>query len=71
MFEPVHGSAPDIAGQNKANPTAAIQSAAMLARHIGEVSSADRLEAAIATALATGQTGKSTDEIAKAIFDNL
>ena len=71
MFEPVHGSAPDIAGQNKANPTAAIQSAAMLARHIGEVSSADRLEAAIATALATGQSGKSTDEIAKAIFANL
>ena len=68
MFEPVHGSAPDIAGQNKANPTAAIQSAAMLLRHIGEASSADRLEAAIATALANGQAGKSTDEIAKAIF---
>ena len=68
MFEPVHGSAPDIAGQNKANPTAAIQSAAMLLRHIGEASSADRLEAAIATALANGQAGKSTDEIAQAIF---
>jgi 3-isopropylmalate dehydrogenase len=71
MFEPVHGSAPDIAGQNKANPTAAIQSAAMLARHIGEVSSADRLEAAIATALAKGQAGKSTTEIADAIFAGL
>jgi len=71
MFEPIHGSAPDIAGQNKANPTAAIQSAAMLLRHIGEVSSADRLEAAIATALAKGQSGKSTDEIAKAIFEGL
>ena len=58
MFEPVHGSAPDIAGQNKANPTAAIQSAAMLLRHIGEVASADRLEAAIAAALAKGQAGK-------------
>ena len=68
MFEPVHGSAPDIAGQNKANPTAAIQSAAMLLRHIGEVEGANRLEAAIATALANGQAGKSTDEIAQAIF---
>ena len=71
MFEPIHGSAPDIAGQNKANPTAAIQSAAMLLRHIGEVSSADRLEAAIATALANGQAGKSTTEIADAIFAGL
>lgn len=71
MFEPVHGSAPDIAGQNKANPTAAIQSAAMLLRHIGETDSADRLEAAIARALASGQAGKSTDEIAAAIFENL
>ena len=35
MFEPIHGSAPDIAGQNKANPTAAILSAAMLLRHLG------------------------------------
>jgi isocitrate/isopropylmalate dehydrogenase len=43
----------------------------MLLRHIGEVSSADRLEAAIATALAKGQSGKSTDEIAKAIFEGL
>jgi isocitrate/isopropylmalate dehydrogenase len=43
----------------------------MLARHIGEVEAANRLEAAIATALASGQSGKSTDEIAKAIFANL
>lgn len=71
MFEPVHGSAPDIAGQNKANPTAAILSAAMLLRHIGEVDSANRLEAAIAAALASGQAGKSTTEIADAIFSNL
>jgi 3-isopropylmalate dehydrogenase len=71
MFEPVHGSAPDIAGQNKANPTAAIQSAAMLLRHIGESDAANRLEAAIATALAKGQAGKSTTEIADAIFAGL
>jgi len=47
------------------------QSAAMLARHIGEVEAANRLEAAIATALAKGQSGKSTTEIADAIFENL
>ena len=35
MFEPVHGSAPDIAGQSKADPTAAILSAAMLCSHLG------------------------------------
>lgn len=71
MFEPVHGSAPDIAGQNKANPTAAILSAAMLARHIGEVKAADSIESAIAKALATSQAGMSTDEIADAILGNL
>lgn len=71
MFEPVHGSAPDIKGQNKANPTAAILSAAMLARHIGEVKAADSIESAISKALATGQAGKSTDEIADAILGNV
>jgi isocitrate/isopropylmalate dehydrogenase len=43
----------------------------MLLRHIGEAISADRLEAAIATALAKGQSGKSTSEIADAIFAGL
>jgi 3-isopropylmalate dehydrogenase len=71
MFEPVHGSAPDIAGQNKADPTAAIASAAMLLRHIEEESAADKIEAAIAKHLAKAGTGLSTDQIARSIFENL
>ncbi|AEX46289.1 3-isopropylmalate dehydrogenase [Corynebacterium diphtheriae] len=47
MFEPVHGSAPDIAGQEIADPTAAILSAAMLLRHVGDESNAQRIEAAV------------------------
>lgn len=47
MFEPVHGSAPDIAGQGIADPTAAILSAAMLLRHVGDESNAQRIEAAV------------------------
>jgi hypothetical protein len=43
----------------------------MLARHIGEVEAANRLEAAISTALAKGQSGKSTTQIADAIFEAL
>jgi len=55
LFEPIHGSAPDIAGQGKANPCAAILSAAMMLRHsldMGEA--ADRLEGAVAAAVAAG-----------------
>ncbi|MBG9346804.1 3-isopropylmalate dehydrogenase [Corynebacterium belfantii] len=47
MFEPVHGSAPDIAGQGIADPTAAILSAAMLLRHVGDESNAQRIESAV------------------------
>jgi 3-isopropylmalate dehydrogenase len=46
MFEPVHGSAPDIAGQSKANPVAAILSAAMMLDHLGEADAAARIRAA-------------------------
>jgi 3-isopropylmalate dehydrogenase len=46
MFEPVHGSAPDIAGQSKANPTAAVLSAAMMLDHLGEADAAARIRAA-------------------------
>jgi 3-isopropylmalate dehydrogenase len=46
MFEPVHGSAPDIAGQHKANPTAAILSAALMLDFLGEGAAADRIRAA-------------------------
>jgi 3-isopropylmalate dehydrogenase len=48
MFEPVHGSAPDIAGQQKADPTAAILSAAMLCEHLGLVADAVKIEQAVA-----------------------
>jgi 3-isopropylmalate dehydrogenase len=55
LYEPIHGSAPDIAGQGKANPCAAILSAAMLLRHsLGAEAAADRVEAAVTAALATG-----------------
>ncbi|BAS17487.1 3-isopropylmalate dehydrogenase [Arthrobacter sp. Hiyo8] len=47
MFEPVHGSAPDIAGQQKADPTAAILSAALLLDHLGYTGAARRIEAAV------------------------
>jgi isocitrate dehydrogenase (NAD+) len=43
VFEAVHGSAPDIAGQNKANPTALIRSAEMMLRHLGEIRAADAI----------------------------
>ncbi|MDT7581839.1 MAG: 3-isopropylmalate dehydrogenase [Pseudonocardiales bacterium] len=53
MFEPVHGSAPDIAGQGIADPTAAVLSVALLLDHLGESESARRIEAAVAFDLAT------------------
>ncbi|MEO0048921.1 MAG: hypothetical protein RL556_253 [Actinomycetota bacterium] len=72
MFEPVHGSAPDIAGKNLADPTAAILSGAMLLRHLGLNVEALRIEAAVAQDLATRNGAKrSTDEVAKSIFANL
>ena len=53
LFEPVHGSAPDIAGQNRANPVATIASAAMLLRHaLGLNDEADAIETAISQTLA-------------------
>ena len=55
MYEPVHGSAPDIAGTNKANPLATILSLAMLLRHsLDEAELADKVEAAVAKVLADG-----------------
>src|SRR6202035_3612169 len=55
MFEPVHGSAPDIAGQQKADPTAAILSAAMLCEHLGRSAEAARIEQAVADDLVERQ----------------
>ncbi|MFV1990578.1 MAG: 3-isopropylmalate dehydrogenase [Acidimicrobiales bacterium] len=56
LFEPVHGSAPDIAGQNKANPAAAILSGAMMLDFLGESDAADRIRCAVADAPAQGST---------------
>lgn len=64
MFEPVHGSAPDIAGQGIANPTAAIISGAMMLRHLGEDAAADRITAA---AYELGNTEGGTIAIGDAI----
>jgi isocitrate dehydrogenase (NAD+) len=54
VFEAVHGSAPDIAGRNIANPTALLQSALMMLRHIGEHAAADRIWAAMMRVLGDG-----------------
>jgi 3-isopropylmalate dehydrogenase len=56
MFEPVHGSAPDIAGQQKADPTAAILSVAMLCEHLGLSAEAARIEQAVAEDLVERQS---------------
>lgn len=70
MFEPVHGSAPDIAGKNLANPTAAILSAALLANHLGHPEAANKIEEAVAAHLASGDTG-STQEITDSILGRI
>ncbi len=54
LFEPVHGSAPKYAGQNKVNPTATLLSAVLMLRHLGERECADRVEGAIARVVAEG-----------------
>ena len=65
MFEPVHGSAPDIAGQNRANPVAAILSAAMMLEFLGEHDAAHRINAACAdTSSLTGSTTEIGDLVA-------
>ena len=54
IFEPVHGSAPDIAGQGIANPTAAILTAGLMLEHLGEQSTAERIDGAINSVLESG-----------------
>lgn len=72
MFEPVHGSAPDIAGKNLADPTAAILSAALLADQMGYSVAADRIREAVAEDLAS-RTGnkRSTDAVAESIIERI
>ncbi len=69
VFEPVHGSAPQLAGKNQANPTALILSGVLMLRHLNEFEAARRLEQAVARVLAEGRNvtadlkpGSSPDE---------
>ena len=78
LFEPVHGSAPDIAGEGKANPIAMMLSAIMMLRYLNENEAADKFEAAILKVLNEGKTLtrdlgglSSTAEVAEAIKNNL
>ncbi|MEJ2292830.1 MAG: 3-isopropylmalate dehydrogenase [Deinococcales bacterium] len=74
LYEPVHGSAPDIAGKGIANPVGTLLSAAMMLRHgLGEGEAADALEAAVQTALGEDATvdlggGRGTDAFADAVI---
>jgi isocitrate dehydrogenase len=80
IFEAVHGSAPDIAGKNKANPTALILSAAMMLRHIGQGKAANDVEQAVLVTLESGmrtsdmmgvQNPAGTTEFTQAVISNL
>jgi len=78
VFEPVHGSAPDIAGTGVANPVAMILSGAMLLRHVGELGAAARVESAVDAVLSEGGVRtpdlggrSSTDELAEAIRERV
>lgn len=78
VFEAVHGSAPDIAGENKANPIALLLSGVLMLRHLEEVEAADRIENAIGEVLAEGEAltadlggQASTTEITEAIIEKL
>jgi 3-isopropylmalate dehydrogenase len=77
LFEPVHGTAPDIAGEGIANPTAAILSASMLLEYLEFDEAAGRVEAAVETTLAEGPRTAdlggeaSTNEVTQAIIDRL
>ncbi|SEF01223.1 3-isopropylmalate dehydrogenase [Ruania alba] len=67
MFEPVHGSAPDIAGQQKADPTAAVLSVGLLLDHLGLTEQAQRIEAAVEADIAERSGPRSTSEIGDAL----
>jgi isocitrate dehydrogenase (NAD+) len=78
VFEPVHGSAPDIAGKGSANPVAMILSGAMMLRHLGRTAEAERVERAIDTVLERGRIrtpdlggSATTEEVAEAIAAEL
>lgn len=75
IFEPIHGSAPDIAGQHKINPTAAILSASLMLAHLGEAKAAADIEQAVTEVISKGKTltqdmggTASTEEFADAVI---
>lgn len=75
----VHGSAPDIAGQNIANPLASIRSAGLMLRHLGYIEGADKIEYAVEKVLMGGKDGltpdlggkKGTSEVTEAVIKAL
>jgi len=77
MFEPIHGSAPDIAGKNVANPVGQIMSGALMLEHLGEQDAADRVRAAVNGALESGLRGRdlggsaSTSDFSEAIMSRI
>jgi isocitrate/isopropylmalate dehydrogenase len=71
MFEPVHGSAPDIAGKNLADPTAAILSAGLLAEQLGYNIAAEQINLAVSDYIAQGRQEKSTEKIAESILSRI
>ena len=72
MFEPVHGSAPDIAGKNLADPTATVMSVAMMFDHLGMADAAREVESAVnADLLTRGDKKRSTTEIGDALLAQL
>jgi isocitrate dehydrogenase (NAD+) len=78
VFEPVHGSAPKYAGQNKANPTALILSGALMLRHLGYAEVGERVERAVRDVIAEGRTVTSdlggtagTSQFADAVIERL
>jgi len=78
MFEPVHGSAPDIAGKGIVNPLATILSGAMMLDHLGMAEAARETESAVASVLAEGKVrtpdigGKSsTEEVTSAVLEHI
>jgi len=84
LFEPVHGSAPKYAGQNKVNPMALMLSGVLMLRHLDETEAADRMENAMAAVIAEGKsvtydmkpspddpTAVGTSQVAHAIIEKM
>jgi 3-isopropylmalate dehydrogenase len=72
LFEPVHGAAHDIAGTGKANPIAAIRSAALMLEHLGEASAAEKIDHAVTDLISSGTASSlSTAEIGDAVAERL